>query len=664
MNDDEDIVAQFREVAATQAEVAESFRRLTPAAYGDGENTPTPSNADVEEVAFQVFSQGDQSIENEFDLSALWIFWGQFLDHDLDLAPEQEGEEAELLKVEPPFNVVRSEVLEGTGENGIPREQFNSITPLIDASNVYGSDLARQDALRSGEGGRLKAQPGPVTIDLLPDARDVFGPDHTETEGFTAGDIRAPENSALAAVQSVFLNEHNYWADRFAVANPDWTDEEIFQNARAVIETLLQKITYEEFLPILVGDALPAYAGYDPTADPQVSTEFATAAFRFGHTSIPDRFTFVDEDGGENTAPVALFETFENDAILEERGPEALLRGVLEERSQKIDAKVVDGLNFFLFTPDGGLTGFSLPERNMLRGQDHGIGSYLEVRSAVLGEAFPALQSTDFSIITSDPELQAALAGVYPTVGDVDLWVGGLAEDHVPGTTLGPTFQAIVAEQFAATRDGDPLFYLNREWIDELLFEELMATRFSDVLMRSGGIDHVQGEALLASERMGGDAGKDNLKGSDARELMIGFEGRDVLRGKGGEDDLFGDEGADRLYGGSGNDALNGGTGGDKLSGGGGDDTLSGGDGRDVLKGGPGADRFVFNEGEIGADTVKDFEVGSDLLVIEGYAASFADIEIRTTEFMNEVFIEGIQIAYLWAMGGATLGEEDFVFVA
>lgn len=662
MDETQSVVAEFRAVAETPEDVAEPLRRLTDPDYADGISAPRATDADPQAVAFLTFDQDNQSIENAFDLSALWIFWGQFLDHDLSLTPEQEGPEAELLKFDPPFNVVRSEFVEGTGVT-TPREQPNVITPLVDASNVYGSDRALETALRTLEGGRLKTQDGP-DIDLLPDATDVFGLDYEETEGFTAGDVRARENPGLAAIHTVWVNEHNYWADRLAAEHPDWTDEALFQSARAIVETLIQKISYEEFLPVLLGDAMDPYEGYDPSVDPQVTTEFSTAAYRFGHTSIPNAFTDVAEDGTEGV-PLPLFDTFENDDVLLEGGAGNLLRGLLEERSQAIDTKVVESLNFFLFTEDGGLTGFSLPERNLLRGHDHGIPPYLEVREEVLGDvdASALAASRDFSVITSDPQIQADLAQVYDTLGDVDLWVGGLAEDYAPGVTLGPLFQAIQAEQFAAVRDADPLFYLGREWTDEGLRAEVFETQFSDVLMRSGGVDHVQREALLASDRMGGDEGKNYLVGAAGRELLIGFDGKDVLVGLAGDDDLFGDAAKDYLIGGEGSDGLSGGAGHDKLKGGAGPDIIAGGDGADYLSGGAGPDRFEFTAGEEGVDTIQDFAVGVDLIVLHGFGAAYADLVIETGPFMAEIFVGEVEIATVWGMAVDGLPEESFLFV-
>lgn len=66
-------------------------------------------------------------------------------------------------------------------------------------------------------------------------------------------------------------------------------------------------------------------------------------------------------------------------------------------------------------------------------------------------------------------------------------------------------------------------------------------------------------------------------------------------------------EGADRLSGKGGNDTLIGGAG---------NDVLDGGRGRDMLTGGEGADAFIFSKG-YGKDTVTDFELGVDTLILD-----------------------------------------------
>lgn len=675
--------SSYRPAPATAPD--EELLRLSDPAYADGANAPTPMTADAAQVAFGVFTQGDEDMPNSLDLSALWIFWGQFLDHDLSLSPEQEGPDAEKMKADPRFAVTRSDyVIDDAGV----RQQKNAITPLIDASNVYGSDLTTQHALRSFDSGRMKVQERDDSPDLLPTSDQVWGDGGAL---FVAGDVRVNENAGLQSLHTLWVNEHNYWADRFASENPGMSDEEIFQRAKAVVETLIQKITYEEFLPPLLGDALGPYGGYDPTVDPQISNEFSTAAYRFGHTSIPETFTFLDESGAEVQPEKNLFEVFDNNDDLNALGAAPVLRGLLEERSQAIDTKVVDSLNFFLFTPDGGLSGFSLPERNILRGRDHGLDSYIAVREKVVGDidAQALVGSPDFSIITSDETVQAELAAVYGTVDQVDLWVGGLAEDYVPGTTLGATFQAIQAEQFARLRDGDPYFYLSRSWDDPYLAEEILNTTLADVLMRSGGVDHVQSEAMLASNRIAGTEGQevfagfefdfdtfrfvpatmtiggdDVLRGTAERDLMIGFSGDDILRGRRGDDDLFGDEGDDALHGGGGADALFGGDGDDMLRGGGGADKLEGGDGDDVLTGGGGADHFVFKAGESGDDIVTDFQIGEDKIVLEGFRAEADDVQIDGFFFFTEIYVRDELVATLWNVDPGAFDKNDLQLIA
>src|SRR5205823_2454062 len=91
------------------------------------------------------------------------------------------------------------------------------------------------------------------------------------------------------------------------------------------------------------------------------------------------------------------------------------------------------------------------------RGRDVGLPTYNAARVAY---GLPAV--TSFSQITSDPAAQAQLKALYGNdVNKVELFVGGLAEDHAKGSSVGPTFAAIIANQFQRTRDGDRLWYQN-----------------------------------------------------------------------------------------------------------------------------------------------------------------------------------------------------------
>ena len=94
--------------------------------------------------------------------------------------------------------------------------------------------------------------------------------------------------------------------------------------------------------------------------------------------------------------------------------------------------------------------------KSIRRGRDHGLADYNTVR-----EAYALPRVTNFDQITSNVELRGKLQALYGSVDNIDLWVGGLAEDHVPGGSVGETVRAIISDQFERLRDGDRFFYLN-----------------------------------------------------------------------------------------------------------------------------------------------------------------------------------------------------------
>lgn len=138
---------------------------------------------------------------------------------------------------------------------------MNQITHFIDASNVYGSDDVRAAALRTNDGtGRLLVSAG----DLLPfNSPGLPNAGGTGPELFLAGDVRANEQVGLTAMHALFVREHNRLAAEIAGSSPELTGEEIYQEARRFVGALMQSITYNEFLPALLGaNALTPYRGY------------------------------------------------------------------------------------------------------------------------------------------------------------------------------------------------------------------------------------------------------------------------------------------------------------------------------------------------------------------------------------------------------------------
>lgn len=82
-------------------------------------------------------------------------------------------------------------------------------------------------------------------------------------------------------MHTLFVREHNHLAEDIAAIYPDRTDEEIYQLARKIVAAEMQAITYNEFLPALLGPMAPDVTvyktlGYDSNVDPSIANEVRT----------------------------------------------------------------------------------------------------------------------------------------------------------------------------------------------------------------------------------------------------------------------------------------------------------------------------------------------------------------------------------------------------
>lgn len=182
---------------------------------------------------------------------------------------------------------------------------------------------------------------------------------------------------------------------------------------------------------------------------------FSQLPHRYGHSALNESILRFDEFGNESEyGHLALRDAFFNPTVITEQGGiEPILRGLANQTSQAVDTHVIDDVRNFLFgSPGSG--GFDLVSLNIQRGRDHGLPSYNQTRIAI---GFSAASS--FADISNNPDIQARLAEVYSTIDDIDLWVGGLSEDPLQGSQLGPLFHSIVREQFLALRDGDRFWH-------------------------------------------------------------------------------------------------------------------------------------------------------------------------------------------------------------
>lgn len=662
----------------------EQLLRLFTNAFEDGFNTPRggdfpspfdpsspPSSLPNPRTISNTIAAQAESVPNFLGASD-WLWqWAQFIDHDLDLNESTADNPGAFTPIvvpsgDPTFPdgtflpFERVGATEGTGTDpDNPRQTDNLITAFIDASSVYGSDEERGDFLRSFTNGQLKISETNNGEVLLPEnpGEETGERQENATGGtlgefqYVAGDIRANEQIGLTAVHTLFVREHNRLAadllerleageaalvekfDQFVATSEETDadalqDEFIYQAARKVVGAKIQQITYDEFLPLLIGEGTIAeYDGYQPDVLASISTEFANAAYRLGHTLLSDQIQRLSTNG---LTEIALGDAFFIAEQIQDEGVDSTLRGLILQAAQESDNLVVDGVRNFLF--EAGTGGLDLASVNIARGRDTGLPGYVEVYNALFGvsiNSFDDLGSAGLGLIADD--VVALFEAVYESVDQIDLWIAGISEqpaDH--GGLLGPTFSAIVAEQFARTRDGDRFFYLNELEDIQLLDPDFANTSLSEVL-RSNTDDGylIQENAFDVPYETSifGDELNNRLSGTNANDLIDGKEGRDFIIGRRGDDILLGDAGNDVLIGSQGNDTVLGGLGRDRILGSHGNDVLLGGDQNDIISGGSGSDTVLGGNGDDrllgirGNDLILG-NAGNDLLVGGGGADS------------------------------------------
>ena len=482
----------------------EQFSRLIPADYADGASSPSgtdrPNPRAISNAVFDTTSVGIPHPENFTDF--FWL-WGQFLDHDITLAPEHDPHETITIAIptgDPDFDpestgtvtitMNRTIYDEATGTED-PREQLNFITPYIDATNVYGTDTTRTTWLRSGINGKLKSSPG--NLPPFNDGTQSNANSPTGNAPFVVGDVRGNEQTLLLALHTLFMREHNRWAEAIYQADSSLTDEQIYQKARVMVESIIQCITWYEFLPALLGDdALPAYTGYDSEVNTQITNVFATAAYRLGHSLVSETLWRLTKDN--DPSPLGHLELkdafFMPARFMNDGGLEPLFRGAAKHVCQALDAKIVPALRNFLFGPPGA-GGLDLAALNIQRGREHGLTDYNSARVA-LGLGAKA----NFGDISSDSDVASALSTAYGgDIDTIDIWVGGLCEDHVEGSQLGELFHTIVVEQFTRLRDGDELWFENR--LSSQLQQYVRTIKLADVIRNNTSITtEIQDEVM------------------------------------------------------------------------------------------------------------------------------------------------------------------------
>jgi Ca2+-binding RTX toxin-like protein len=478
-----------------------------------------------------------------------------------------------------------------------------------------------------------------------------------------------------------------------------WDGERLFQAAKFGTEMQYQHLVFEEFArkiqPNINVFLVPD--GFDTTLNPSIVAEFAHVVYRFGHSMLTES---IDKFDSSFTADhISLIQGFLNPTafngpggtIDDEVAAGSIIRGMTRQVGNQIDEFVTSALrNNLLGLP------LDLATINLARGRDTGVPS-LNAARAEFYEASnqnvllkPYESWVDFAghlkneasiinfiasygthaLITGADTLQekrdAALTiitgvsvggmlvpadaldflnatGAYAGgslggLNNVDLWIGGLAEETMPfGGMLGSTFNFVFEVQMENLQSGDRFYYLQR--LDGLhLFGEMENNSFAAMIMRNTDATHLPSDVfstpglilevdptrqfndldgngtLESTDPIGGGIltplvvrNNPGTVGPDTNYLRYtgddhvvlgGTDLADVMIAGIGDDTLFGDGGNDNMEGGFGNDIINGGDGDDIIKDSGGDDNIKAGKGNDVVHAGPGLDLVMGNDGQ------------------------------------------------------------------
>lgn len=353
------------------------FLRLLNPAYEDGVGLPvgwSGGKPSARLISRDLISANKVTGDENFSL--MLMQFGQFLDHDMDMAPSSPSNivfdiedpdalsscadicnnDAPCFPIPVPDNdprisrqcmpFTRSSAVCGSGASslllgnaGIHREQINAITSYLDGSMIYGSiERVAQKLREQGDSGKLLE--GDLTESgkkLLPFDNESLiecstGIHANRSACFLAGDARTNEQVGLTSMHTMFNREHNRVVALLAALNPHWNGERLYQEARKIVVAEWQHIVYNQYLPKILGPSfLGEYPGYDPDVDATIANSFATAAFRFGHSQIMPLFPRLDSNYeplpiGPLKLQDAFFAPFR---ILEGGGIDPLIRGLI-----------------------------------------------------------------------------------------------------------------------------------------------------------------------------------------------------------------------------------------------------------------------------------------------------------------------------------------------
>ncbi|KAI8907781.1 heme peroxidase [Powellomyces hirtus] len=323
-----------------------------------------------------------------------------------------------------------------------PKAFTNKVTHWWDMSQIYGTNTAINQRIRTMTDGKLKL----ADNGLLP-----FDADGMEITGFK-------DNwwSGLAMLHNIFTREHNAICDMYKAKYPAWSDQKLHDMARLVLTAVNAKIHTVEWTPGILqneilrtamqtnwdgvlpdildnwkgGPILTGIVGGKKELHnvPFSLTEEFTAVYRF-HSLLPDNIDVRDRKTGKSTGrvydiPSITFGGSKKMMTENELGDLVFTFGTAMPGALTLNNYPAWLMNL---TKPGEPHLIDLATTEIYRDRERAIPRYFEFRR-LLG--LPEFKT--FADVNPDKKVQALLASVYASPEDIDLLVGTLAEQPRP----------------------------------------------------------------------------------------------------------------------------------------------------------------------------------------------------------------------------------------
>ena len=435
-------------------------------------------------------------------------------DHKIDipLPPDDTWEQEQ----HQPLRIDRT--IEDPTRNGDtnPPTFINRETHWWDASQIYGSNQARIDQVRSHVDGKLNlGEDGLIPIDPATGV-DLVGNPGTWWLG-------------MGLLHTLFVKEHNFVCDQLKQQYPDWKDDQLFDHARLIIAAITAKIHTVEWTPAILPHPVTKIAlhanwwgilgpdfkrAFGRIADSEILsgivgsskthhdaahyylTEEFTSVYRM-HPLIPDEYEFRSARNGKLIQTTGFPEIFDKNA-----------RHVMET------IPMADLFYSFGIMHPGAVTlhnypqfmrklkqengeAFDLATVDVLRDRERGVPRYRRFRE-LLGRG--RIQSFE-EICPNNPQWAKELREVYnDDLDSVDLMVGLFAEDVPEGFGFSDTAFRVFILMASRRLRSDRFFTTDYraevytqwglDWIEKTTMTNLLLRHYPELAVSLRGVEN------------------------------------------------------------------------------------------------------------------------------------------------------------------------------